>query len=201
MDNETQDTPLEKYAGMIEVRALLQLIPFGIGSAIDSYAGNNAEKIKQDRVKLLLNSFAEDLSKLKEDSINKDYVSSEDFYLLFKKSVDASKNERSREKIKLFKNLLLNAVTSKNIDSDIIDIMADIVRDISYSEFLILSELYVSSNKSKSYLSFSSIDNELAPYFISQLRSKGLIEGNDQNILLANVASRLIGVVTRDAQS
>lgn len=192
-----QDTLLEKYSDNNELRALLQLIPFGIGSAIDSYAGNKANQLKYDRIKLLMQSFSEDLAKLEEASLNKEYIASDEFYLLFVKATGACEKEQNKEKIKFFKNLLVNAVTGINNDDDCSNLMADILKDLSYSECLILLELHTATNKSKSYKSFSSVDNVLAPYFLAQLGNKGLIENSSHNISLTDVASRLIEIISQ----
>ena len=189
---------LEKYSDMTGLRAMLQLIPFGIGSALDSYAGNKSNQIKYNRIKLLLETFSEGVSKLDEEILNKDYIESDEFFILFSKVIGSCEIEKNKEKIEFFKNLLVNTIVTKNIDVDFTHTMTDILKDISYSECLILFEIYRLNNKTKSYQSFSSIDNDLSPYFVTQLRNKGLIDNENQGLTLTTVSRRLIELISEN---
>ncbi|NQU05396.1 MAG: hypothetical protein HQ568_04820 [Calditrichaeota bacterium] len=108
------------------IRALIQLIPFGIGSALDVILSHNLERITNERTK----AFFDELDN-GEVSLDKRCLESEDFLHKYFKTTQYALNTRRREKIRLFAKLFKSSI--ENIDFCDID---------EYEEYLqILDEL------------------------------------------------------------
>lgn len=89
------------YGDKPTLRALLQLIPFGAGSAIDVMLHNRVQQVKVERVR----HFFESLD-AGEVELSEELIQSEDFLHCFFATTNAALNSRRREKIALFARLL-----------------------------------------------------------------------------------------------
>jgi hypothetical protein len=100
---------IEKYSENALLRASISAIPF-IGSPFDVFLATKAQKIVNDRIMNLFNELKEEMNKLEDSVVDKEYINSEEFIDLFIKTIEAAAKTRSNEKIKLYAKLLKGAV-------------------------------------------------------------------------------------------
>jgi hypothetical protein len=119
------------------VRALMQLIPLGIGSAIDVGICANAKRIKDMRQREFFNELADGSVILDEKLID-----NEDFLHCFFSTYKYAIESRKKEKIKMFARLL-KASLSEDVfsDTDEYEEYLKILDELTYREFLMLVKL------------------------------------------------------------
>jgi len=128
---------LEKYEKNRVIRGLIQLVPFGVGGAIDVALTITLEKIRQERAA----AFFDELNKgnvIADESLLK----SEDFLHKFFTTTNYALNSRRREKIRMFARLLKSSLTEDDFsDIDEYEDFLKILDDLSYRELLALKIL------------------------------------------------------------
>ena len=117
-----------------ESRSLIQLIPAGIGSALDVALINKIQEIRKDRLK----SFFDELG-TGEIELTKNLIESEDFLHCYFSTIKAAINTRIREKIKMFARLLKSSTLPNLIaNTDEYEEHLKILDDLSFKELRIL---------------------------------------------------------------
>lgn len=94
-----------RYADSPTIRALVQLVPFGIGSAVDLAVAEKVNAIREERARVFFDKLAEG-----EIEITQETIESEDFLHCYFATVSAALRSRRREKTALFADLLLGGV-------------------------------------------------------------------------------------------
>jgi hypothetical protein len=214
---ESKDTAIskidqiaEKYSSLEILRVPIQLIPFGIGSAIDSLFGNRASEIQYARLKELLDGVKSTVDKLDESKINKSFLDSDDFYFLCRNTFMKVANSRALEKIHLFRNIFVNALTQEFPMMSFIEICSDIVDQLNETDVQLLKIIKENNylDKNKGYRGFVILENGIVklangeddksiaefnlpmPSIVQsssyKLRSIGLIDGLTQLTALGN---------------
>ena len=127
---------LKKYENNLVIRPLLQLIPCGIGSGIDSFLVIKLNKMRQERAAI----FFDELSKGNIDQ-NSNYLKTEEYvhkYILTMKYV---LNTKQKEKIKMYAKIFKNSLDeNKNIfDVDIFEDFIEILNELTFREIIALS--------------------------------------------------------------
>lgn len=126
MTDSTTVNLLARYEGNRVIRALVQLIPFGIGGALDVVVTKTISNIRDERSRIFFDELA-NTSKPLEPAI----LESEDFLHCYFSTAKYALNSRRREKIEMFARLLKSSLSDSG------------PRDIDeYEEFLeILDDL------------------------------------------------------------
>ena len=115
-------------------RGLIQLIPCGIGSAIDVAVVTKLENIHKDK----LREFFDELEK-GAIPLTPEIIESEDFLHCYISTVRAALNTRRREKIRYFARLLTSSISSSEISTvDEYDECLSILDELSFRELGIL---------------------------------------------------------------
>ena len=87
------------------MRALVQLVPYGIGSAFDTALTTALMNWREKRFRIFFDELSKGSQVLSEDVIGK-----EDFLYAYFSTLKASMNQNREEKIRLYARLLCNAV-------------------------------------------------------------------------------------------
>ena len=125
---------LEKYEKNRVIRGLIQLVPFGIGGAIDVVLTKTVESIKEERAV----AFFDELAK-GDVVVDERLLESEDFLHAYFATAKYALNCRRREKISMFARLLKSSLTEKDIsDIDEYEDFLKILDELSYRELLAL---------------------------------------------------------------
>ena len=125
--------PLEKYDNRV-IRGLIQLLPCGIGSAIDVVLMKTLEHIQRERTM----AFFDELAK-GDVIVDEELLKSEDFLHAYFATTKYALNTRRREKIEMFARLLKNSITEKDISSiDEYEDLLKVLDELSYRELLAL---------------------------------------------------------------
>jgi len=128
---------LERYKSNRVIRGLIQLVPFGIGGAIDVVLIRTLENIQEERA----TAFFDELAK-GDAVVNEELLESEDFLHAYYLTTKFALNSRRREKIKMFARLLKSLLKENEIRSiDEYEDYLKILDEISYREFLALKVL------------------------------------------------------------
>ncbi len=138
---------LIRYSKSPAIRALVQLIPLGLGGAADTFVATRVERIKVSRAQ----TFFDELSKGKIE-LTEDLIKSEDFLHCFYISSKAALNTRRHEKIKLFAKLLKSSVgENPPKDTDDFEDLLSILDELTYTEWqaLLILDRYTKSPRDK----------------------------------------------------
>ena len=128
---------LHRYQGNRVIRGLLQLVPFGIGSALDVVLLQTIQKIRMERAQIYFDELASGNL-----VVNPALLESEDFLHCYALTTRMALNSRRREKIGMFARLLKNSFAEPdNIDVDKYEDFANILDELSYREIQALSLL------------------------------------------------------------
>jgi len=133
---------IEAFVSHPIVRALVQLIPGGIGSAADVIIMDRVEHIKQKRLRVFFDALKDGNVQLSPDLIDSD-----DFVHCLDATLRAALRARRDEKIRLFATLLHQGIVEQKIRSaeDYEDLVG-VLDDLSYSEWqaLLMLDRYLS---------------------------------------------------------
>ena len=135
MSQNTLQRILEKYDNRV-IRALIQLVPYGIGSAIDTVLIETIRDIREDRAR----SFFDELSK-GNVFIDESLIENEDFIHAYFATTKMALNSRRREKIKMFARLLKSSIIGNGPkdSSDEYEDFLKILDELSYRELQALA--------------------------------------------------------------
>jgi len=135
MDNPAESKIFKlakRYDKNPKIRALVQLIPWGIGSAFDVALATTISNIREERAR----TFFDELSS-RNLPLTEEEIKSEDFLHAFFTTYKAALNTRRREKIRLFAQLLHSYASNPTEIEEFEEHLA-ILDDLSYREFQIL---------------------------------------------------------------
>ena len=128
----------QRYSKNPLLRSLIQLVPLGIGSTVDTALMTIIENIRLKR----LRDFFDELQEGK-IQLSPELIESEDFLHCYFSTLKASMNTRRSEKIKLFAKLLSASFREdRPIDIDEYEEFLSIIDELSYRELYILFKLY-----------------------------------------------------------
>ncbi len=131
---EGMSQELESFYSNKFLRAIVQLVPFGIGSAFDTYLTETINSAQNKRLKL----FFSDLDKGKIE-LTEEIIQNEDFLYCFFKTLNYVTKTRRLEKIQFFANLFANL--PHEIRYDDYEILCKILDDLDYIELNILFQI------------------------------------------------------------
>jgi len=125
---------LEKYEKNEVIRSLIQLVPQGVGSAIDTAITTRLNKLNEKRKRIFFDELAAGEIQLTEEIIDSD-----DFLHAFFTTIKAVFATNREQKIRYFALLLKNATLGDCIDSiDQYEEYVQILDEMSYRELSIL---------------------------------------------------------------
>lgn len=129
---------IKRYETNPVIRGLIQLIPFGIGSAVDVALCVQLENIRKDRIRTFFDELGNNSVQL-----TPELLKSEDFLHCYFATTKAALNSRRREKIEMFAKLLKSSVRGGPFDStDEYEEYLSILDELSYRELMILFKLH-----------------------------------------------------------
>ena len=127
---------IERYDNLA-VRTLIQLIPMGFGSAIDVALNEIIDRIREERQKAFFDEISESQIVLTEKEIKSD-----DFLYGFFAVYQHINNTRHIEKVKIFANLFVNGVLTKEIyNHDTFIDYVDIIEKLTVRDIFVLQEI------------------------------------------------------------
>lgn len=131
----------EAYAGNPVIRSLIQLVPFGLGSAMDVGIVHRAFELRNKRLRMFYDELASGTAKLTAEIIEQ-----EDFLHCFFAATKGALNARKSEKVILFAKLLKSSFQSDSPkDLDETEELIGVLEDVSYREWkslLLLSSFF-----------------------------------------------------------
>jgi hypothetical protein len=126
---------LEHYEGNRVIRGLIQLLPFGVGGAIDVVLIRTLENIREERARAFFDELA-DGNVLVDELL----LESEDFLHCYFATAKFALNSRRREKIQMFARLLKSSLTGEGPhDVDEYEDFLRILDELSYRELQALA--------------------------------------------------------------
>lgn len=144
---------LEKYSDNSWFRSLVNLIPY-IGSSLDIILYENGTKWREKRIKILLDSLQEKLTKVEyifdENTIEK-LSESEEFYDIIIQSFNSVIKTRHKEKISCYANVLTNKISKPNDNKIESELILAVLESISLSEIKYLSYIFNKGDEIKTY--------------------------------------------------
>jgi hypothetical protein len=178
---------IKKYEKNPIIRGLIQLIPFGIGSAVDVSLITHFHKFQYERARTFFDELFSGKVILTTDLIN-----SEDFLHAYFATFKAALNSRRREKIKMFAQMLSSAVTSNILSNiDEYEECLQILDELSCRELLLLNilekhekryELHKGENENKAKKSSHYLDE-----FFKEAQNTLSITREEVNAMLSRI--------------
>lgn len=145
MANSTTENLLARYEGSRVIRGLVQLIPFGVGGAIDVVFTKTLNNIREERSR----AFFDELAKTSKP-LDPAILESEDFLHCYFSTVKYALNSRRREKIEMFARLLKASLGDTGPrDVDEYEEFLGILDDLTYRELQALAIMDSFSNRSR----------------------------------------------------
>lgn len=128
---------LEKYENNRVIRALIQLVPYGFGGAIDVVLMKTLENIKRERAAAYFDELATG-----DAVVDEKLLECEDFLHAYYATTKCALNSRRREKIRMFARLLKSSLAESEISAiDKYEDFLKILDELSYRELLALKVL------------------------------------------------------------
>jgi hypothetical protein len=126
-----------RYERQPVVRALVQLVPFGIGSAFDTALTTRLENRRRDRARSFFDELAAGSVEL-----SPELIKSEDFLHCYFITLRAALDSHRREKIRLMARLLRSSASGGEVrDIDDYEELLGTLDDLSYRELQVLARL------------------------------------------------------------
>ena len=127
----------KRYESSSVIRGLIQLIPFGVGSAFDVVTAVKFSQIREERIRVFFDEIASGSIEL-----TPEVIESEEFLHAYFSTLNAVTHTHRKEKIKLFAKLLTSTLR-ENLTSKIDEYeeFLKILEELSYREFVILTKL------------------------------------------------------------
>lgn len=135
---------LEKYNENSALRVVASLI---IGP-LDTFLSSEGQKIVQRRMISLLNCLKIEMKSIREETINKDYLESEEFYDLVFMAFEAASRTRNNNKIQWYAKILKNSFI-KEKDVFLPEDYMNILKELTEDEIQVASELFRRQGKKK----------------------------------------------------
>ncbi len=127
----------KRYKKNFVIRSLVQLIPFGIGSAADTTIVTLVENIREDRVRTFFDELAAGKVELKQELLE-----NEEFLHCYFATVSAALRSYRKEKIRMFARLLKKSTLPDSLSNiDEYEEYLGILDELSYREILVLNLL------------------------------------------------------------
>lgn len=128
---------LKKYEGNKFIRALIQLVPFGIGSSVDVLIELKIKELKEKRLQTFLEEIEEQL-----ENYSLEILDSENFLHCYLITIQSVLKTRREEKIRLFANYFANAISTNFFESiDEYEELLSILDELSFKEIQLLNVL------------------------------------------------------------
>lgn len=136
-DKTASESLLLRYENNQVIRALVQLVPFGAGGALDVLLVGTLDDIRRDRSAAFFDELSVDGALITEADIQ-----SEDFLHKYFTTVKVALNTRRREKIVMFAKLLKSSCADDSVsDVDVYEDFLTILDELSFRELKALSIL------------------------------------------------------------
>lgn len=158
-ENDKNENLYLEIANIPIIRAGIQSIPH-IGGALDVLIFSKAQKIKEARFQNLIEALKVDLSKIKENLINKDYLESEEFLSLAERIFIEIINESNEQKRIYLKNALKNASIKSFSEYDK-STLIKLLQQVLDSHIYVLNLCSVLSERTNFYLSTLKRESDL----------------------------------------
>ena len=136
---------LEVYCNNSTLRMMITSIPY-VGNYLDLFFSTKGQKIVQDRIMFLLDQLQSEVNKIDENSINKDFLESEEFFDLLIKTFEAAVRTKHHEKIQFYAKILLNSVINHNCIKYEPEDYLNILSELSLQELELAKIIYTSQN-------------------------------------------------------
>ena len=135
--SDSLDKISSKYEEMFEIRALIQSIPW-VGATFDTTLAAEGTRLKRRKLEEFLVELKETMGKISEEKIDKEFLNSEEFYVLFLTILERIMKTYEREKIILFRNIFINSIKVQNADTYYKEGFINIVTNLSVLHVQIL---------------------------------------------------------------
>jgi hypothetical protein len=136
-DKTTSESLLLRYEDNQLIRALIQLVPFGAGGALDALLVGTLDDIRRGRSAAFFDELAAEGTLISDEDIQ-----SEDFLHKYFTTVKAALNTRRREKIVMFAKLLKSSTVDDSVsDVDVYEDFLSILDELTFRELRALSIL------------------------------------------------------------
>lgn len=130
------------YADQTLIRSLINIIPY-VGGSIDLLLSSSGQNYVIRRIEYLISELNEQIGKLDETKINRDFLETEEGFDLIIKAFNSASRTRQNEKLKLYAKIIKSAITEgKEFEEDEPEIYLRIIEELSIKEIRVAKCLY-----------------------------------------------------------
>lgn len=182
----------KKEISLTITKAIVNTVPW-VGGAIASIIEDCVSSRKEERLKVFLKDFSNDMKKSQENFVE-EYIKGDEFLDIFENIFVDIMKTRSEEKRCLLKNLLVNSCTIKNTSYEKTEEFQHLIDVISLTGILTLSafykhkDIYMNTNENDLNKIWDEIilqtkieDRSILLDYIGELESRSLIESFRNN--------------------
>ncbi len=120
------------------IKTIVSWIPT-IWWPISSLMTDHLPNYKMERLTNFIDSLSNDIENLKNLKIDEEYLKSENFWYLFEKTLKSVFIEHRKEKLEIYKNLLLNFIIKIDIKAEEKEYILSIIDDLEIIHIIVLS--------------------------------------------------------------
>ena len=132
----------EIYAEQTIFRAGINAIPF-VGGSLDILLSSKGQKFISKRIQSLIEQLELEISELKGEQINKEYLETEEGFDLIIQTFNAASKTRQKEKLNLYAQVVKSAINNdKTYHEDETELFFKISEELSLKEFRVAMALY-----------------------------------------------------------
>lgn len=131
----------EAYTQNAWWRSLVTVIPY-VGSALDLLLASKGQAMIQDRIARLFDSLKEELSQVREEAVDKEYIQSEEWFDLIVNALDAATKTRDTAKIRLYAKVLRGALTARCSEASSPEEYLTVLANLTPMEVEVASAIY-----------------------------------------------------------
>ncbi len=142
--NEIKDKisqALQIYSKKTVLRAVVNAIPW-VGGSLDVVLSSGGQRIIEERIKRLFEQLGADMEKLKEDSIEKSFIETEEFFDLLRKVIESSTKTREQQKIELYSRILRNSLLKDTQGKEMAEDYLSALTELSVKEVCLAKTIY-----------------------------------------------------------
>jgi len=115
--NESITKASKIYAEQTVLRAAINLIPY-VGGSFDILLSSSGQNFVAKRIESFIEELRKEISKLDDRKINHTFLKSEEGFDLIMKGFNSASRTRQKEKLKLYANIIKNALTIGKINNE-----------------------------------------------------------------------------------
>ena len=140
MKRKELNSLLEKYNENKIFRAIINAVPY-IGGSLDTLMTSDIQKKSMERFENFINLFSKEISEIKQDKLDYNFLKSEEFYDLYIQTLNLVIKTRLREKIRAYSKILASSLITETQNEINPEDIVNIIGNLTETHILWIKEI------------------------------------------------------------